>query len=277
MEKKFTQRSFDSEFSTNSEPWGITFDKQNQRIIVTTRQSPFVTVISRFDFNPIYSFGNHGSKIGEFYSPSGLCNQPFTNNLLITDYHHHRIQIFDLSEETKYKPVYTIGPKLNSKLIEFNNPIDICCDIDGSMAVINYDDNAHFFDMSGRYISSLDNSTKNCLFGACYSNSQTQQRHLYVSHRDKKISVWASSSNHYNHKHIVDVTTFGYPRGICCDLDGYVYIACETNCVEIREPRMNFSLLQILYVISIPINMCVDDNNIIMVVLRDNNKVMLFK
>ena len=281
MKQKFTQRSYDTQFSTLQNSYGITFNKQNQQIIVTSEQSPCVSVTSRTDFEPLFSFGNDGKNIWKFNCPKGMCIQPFTNHLLITDDYNNKVQIFDFDDESKYNPSYIIGSNLKSNVC-INRPRDICCDVDGSMAVTNFNDNVHFLDTSGRYISSLYDNPKYAsgLILACYSNSYAQQRHFYtLYYYIDKLRVWDTSSNHRTHNHLFDIPLIHAPRGVCCDLNGYVYISYVNNSIEIREPKMNYSLLQTLKncYLDGPKCMCVDDTNTLMVVNTYNNNVLLFK
>ncbi len=74
---------------------------------------------------------------------------------------------------------------------------------------------------------------------------------------------------------------------VCVDLAGYVYVSCGfrsgAHVVEVRDPRMNFSLLQILGNKSAgpaqfnrPTGLCVDDTNTLMVVDYSNHRVQFF-
>ncbi len=61
------------------------------------------------------------------------------------------------------------------------------------------------------------------------------------------------SSNHHHHQPVSHIPFAGYPRDVCVDLGGYVYVSHfyddydeGVEVVEVREPRMNFSLLQTL-------------------------------
>ena len=77
-------------------------------------------------------------------------------------------------------------------------------------------------------------------------------------------------------------------RGVCVDLAGYVYVSCGAygggNVVEVRDPRMNFSLLQTLGgeqgagpgQFDCPTGLCVDDTNTLMVVDYGNHRVQFF-
>jgi hypothetical protein len=80
-------------------------------------------------------------------------------------------------------------------------------------------------------------------------------------------------------------------RGVCVDLAGYVYVCCAggyglngVQVVKVRDPRMNFSLLQTLggeksddpSKPNQPTGLCVDDTNTLMVAEYGNNRVQFF-
>ncbi len=78
-------------------------------------------------------------------------------------------------------------------------------------------------------------------------------------------------------------------RGVCVDLAGYVYVSCGDGwsglqVVEVRDPRMNFTLLQTLGdengdgpgQFDCPTGLCVDDTNTLMVADQGNHRVQFF-
>jgi DNA-binding beta-propeller fold protein YncE len=126
-------------------------------------------------------------------------------------------------------------------------------------------------------------------FSPSSSSSPASSVLLVADTDNQRLAIWGVSSNHHHHQPISHVNTASCPRGVCVDLAGYVYVSCGgyfggAQVVEVRDRRMNFSLLQTLGgeqgagpgQFNAPTGLCVDDTNTLMVVDHENHRVQFF-
>jgi hypothetical protein len=113
-----------------------------------------------------------------------------------------------------------------------------------------------------------------------------------ADHENNRLSVWSVTSNHHHHEPLFHIPVADRARGVCVDLKGLVYVSCgggwdDYNVVEVREPRMGFRLLQTLGredrkmgsgvgEFNLPMGMCVDENNSLLVADALNHRVQFF-
>ena len=174
------------------------------------------------------------------------------------------------------------------------------------MAVADtYNHRVQLWDASGRFISSVGSGKRkwttrlNRPYDLCYlsppfspsssSSAPASSLLLVTDNGNRRLAIWGVSSNHHHHQPISHIPVANYARGVCVDLAGYVYVSCGdlfggVQVVEVRDPRMNFSLLQTLGgekgagpgQFDCPTGLCVDDTNTLMVVDCGNHRVQFF-
>ena len=268
--------------------------------------------------------GKMGNQLGQLKYPSGLCIQPFTRHLLVCDAANHRIQVVSLdeekndeekndedNEEEKCQSLFVIGRadgKPGEAKGEFNHPSGISCGMDGSMVVADSKNHrVQIFDASGRFLSAFGSKRErpaelNWPHDVCFlfppfspsSSSPSSSLLLVADSSNQRLSIWSVpsssslSSSIQRHQPLDQIPVANQARGVCVDLQGYVYVSCGGwnggHRVEVREPRMNWHLVEILgscdnsgdnsgeksycYYDSgrfhTPIGMCVDDVNTLM-------------
>ena len=218
--------------------------------------------------------------------------QPHINQLLVCDYDNHRMQILSAIDEVQ--PVYAIGEaghKSNTKGA-FNRPLGVCCSPDGSFAVADCGNHrVQRFDAGGRFLTTFGSYGDNedqfnrpydiCALHHHFTPSSSASSLLLVTDRkNHRLSIWSSGDS----QHIASNQVIGCPRGVCVDLNGYVYVSVESHIIYVFDPRKS-NRLQTLGdyqagsapgQLSYPAGMCVDDLNMLMVVEQGNHRVQFF-
>jgi len=80
---------------TFQEPNDIALHHATGRVYITDSTANVVRVFSATDGSALFTFGGYGTSDGLFYYPTGICADPWRNEVLVCDHNNGRIQIFD--------------------------------------------------------------------------------------------------------------------------------------------------------------------------------------
>ena len=293
-------------------PWGITFHPLHQQVIVTDTHPRRVHIFRRQQTHQ-QQFQHQSVLIeAQLNDTSGVCVQPHTENILVCGDVNSHVHVFSPSLQSSSSQVYlqslyAIGSGIPvptapfSRFRQFSNrrfdkPLGICCTPNGSIAVVEYAQHRmQIFDASGRFIStfgSCGNSPHQFLYprDVCYlhphfsPSSSASSLLLIADNSNAHISIWNLSSGPGRDRHIRNIKLEGYPRGICVDMNGLVYLSFYSS-IRVLDPRNDFQLLQRIGTDSVgaepgafsdATGLCVDDTNTLMVVDRGNHRVQFF-
>ena len=293
----FHQRQLNPRLVINLElydyPWDLVFNKHQQEMVVSIEYD--IVFIEKNNFTSLNRLKNPKKVRNYFPNLLGLCFQPYTQHLLVCDQYNRHIQISNYDNLTEtYQPLYNIKPNNQE---EFNGPHGVGCDPAGRILVTDtFNNKIKIFDPSGRYLSffgTFGQTTKDFFFphNLCFlSPFLSSSCHLLVTDNgNNRLSLWDSPCG--EKRHIFNIPVSNDPRGICVDLNNYVYISCgafdddyNQRVVEIREPRKNFLLLQTLSIVRDDgsdkpnqfIGLCVDDENLLMAADYENHQIKFF-
>ena len=267
-------------------PWGIAFDSKNQHVIVSDKNNHRLQSFDRQHLTHHSTVGSYGSNLGQLDSPSGLCLQPQTDQLLVCDWGNHRVQVLSAQSQ----PTKLIGSGQSS---EVNYPFGVCCSPDGSLAVTEWNNcRVQRFDATGRFLSTFGSEGRGesqfkypydlCHLHHHFAPSSSASSLLLVTDwSNKRLSIWSADGR----QHLTNIKMNGNVRGLCVDLNGFVYASCQSqHVVCIYDPRKSYQLLQTLGgeqgsapgQFYFPTGMCVDDLNTLMVVDCGNHRVQFF-
>ena len=321
MNQLFSQRKFNNQLTNSISnelefPWGITFDKKNQQIVISDDYNHCLQFFSRNELKHQGCYGSLGNNKKNFFLPAGLCIQPQTQNLLVCDDRNNRVQVIP-PENLNSKKIssddftYIIKNFNDNKTPmeqSLNRPHGISCDVDGSMAVADTGNSqVVLFDPSGRYLSLIpEEKTTHASWivnDVCFLSppSSVSSILVVIDKFNQQLIVNGIFSNHCDFQSLSKIPICPHPQCVCVDFNGYLYLSSGSpkkttdenlreisHVVEIREPRMNYSLLQILHGKTndvkpddeghffMPVGLCVDDHNILMVVDQGNARIQFF-
>jgi len=280
--------SEDGEFNW---PWGITFDPINQQIIVSDTSNHRLQFFNRHDLSHLLTVGGPGcgKQLGQFNDPTGLAMQPHTNRLLVCDHDNHRLQVLSSSSSSldhPCQPLYAIGSKEGNADGKFRDPFGVCCSPKGEMIVADtFNHRVQLFDPAGRFLTTFgtrgDRDTQlNRPFDVCYlshhfaPSSSASSLLLLADHHNNRVSIWSGDSG--RPQHIFNLKCNNYTRGVCVDLNGFVYVSVLPSFVCIYDPRKHYTMLQQLDGFNRPTGLCVDDHNTLMVADSSSHQVLFF-
>lgn len=202
----------------------------------------------------------------------GISIQPYTNNLLVCWGAEQTVQVFN----DKSAWLYDADMKIPHDNLHFG-PNEVGCDSNGSFSVTGIlDDRIQLFDCSGRRIrvvSPFDFGPEAiCYVNRRFTSSASANLLLVCRPNAGRVVIWDSNGK----QQISDINIHGSTRGICVDLNGYVYVSCF-NCISkdgLHEPIKVYDLRKNALVQTLPIGvfqltnpsgLCVDDTNNLMV------------
>ena len=291
-------------------PRSITYSYQHQTYVMSESYTNYVYFFKHPSHNSQSKIIEKYHNIQSLNYPRGLTTQPITNNLLVCDNHNMNVFCIDKLKQIQIQFTTTInnsqmdfkaGPTLKSTLLykvnnynpnpnSISSPNGVCCYIDGSIAISDtFFDRIRLFDSSGRFLSFFGccgnkYNQFNCPDNLTYLPSQLSASPtlLVADRHNHRLSVWSISSNHHQSQPINQIPVSGSVKGVCVDLNGFVYTSCNRNfysVVEKRDPRMGYKILQIIgnkWHFKSVSSMCVDENNNLAVVDCEDHSVYFF-
>lgn len=143
------------------------------------------------------TFGKKGEQNGQFKFPHTMCIQPFTRNLLVSDWISNRVQVFGVNHDhDSYSFLYQIGKEsINEEESQFSSPKGICCDEKGHIIVADSEnDRIQEFDENGQFLQLFGSSYEfDFPYHICFDKEYHQ---LLISDRYvKRISIWSRDSS----------------------------------------------------------------------------------
>ena len=203
-------------------PDGVAFDSKNKSIVTVDWISNRLKLFSQ-DGKFLSKLGSHGLQKGQLNFPRGVCIQPATHNVIVTD--RDRVQVFSSphvssSSADSFSPLaslFSVGSadKVGRGPSQFNDPRGICCTARGDIIVADsWNHRMQIIDCKGRYVRAFGRQGQ--------KNNQFQHPSGVFVQEDANRMIIADSSNFRLCMWSVDgcepvlaVPIEGYPRGIC--------------------------------------------------------------
>jgi len=282
-----------------SAPHGVAFEPNHKLIVVSVTNSRCLQCWSLQDKEPEYLFGygTVGRKNGALGFPEGVCFQPGSNNLIVTD--EHRVQVFYVPETrcSSSDPVthlFTLGACTDKDEHEpgrFNNPRGVCCTARGDIIVADScNHRMQKFDCKGRYVRAFGsrgdgNNQFQFPHGVCVQEDAEASRMIITDSCNNRLSVWSVDGS----QRILTVPVQRDPRGICNDLHSHrIVVSCGNRCDTIKvfdaKTKNEWKVVQHLGssgsqpgLFNCPYGMCIDDRGVLAVTDLFNHRVQLFQ
>lgn len=263
------------------DPTGITFNSRNQRIIVSDYRNQRIRVFNN-QMNHLNSFGTNGDKRGQSNCPLGVCMQPATNHIIVTEQYDHQIQLF-CNDDYKMQSLYHVGDTEESQEPgNFNHPRGVACNNRGHIYVADcFNHRVQILNEKGLFIRMMggQKGSANHQFDVpcdvCVDWNHNQI--LVVDYWNQRVSVWSGDGSQF-----VRVVSLGdYPNCLTIDHFNRLIVGFD-NKISMFDTR--FNMLQSfgshgnkLGEFSRIAGLCFTDENNLMVCDRNNNRVQLFK
>ena len=164
-------------------------------------------------------FGRHGSGEGELNGPRGLCLDPITKLLYVSDSGNNRVSVFHLDGTFAYH----IAGNDNTSLID--NPWGLAFDPQGNLHVVCYGSRCvKVFTAEGRYLMK-------------YGHGKTMMGPAGIAIDEEGYSFVSEYSGHQcrvlvfdaEHKVLHSIENFASPSGLALDDQGRLYVADHGN------------------------------------------------
>jgi len=198
-------------------PYGVAFDSKHKSIVVTDHNNHRLQFFSQQDGKFLFAYGSEGTKGVQFNCPKGVCIQPATNNVIVTD--SHRLHVFSVSSvsASSLEHLFSVGSAKEggSGPSQFNNPTGICCTARGDIIVADSNNNRmQIFDCKGRHIRAFGslgdgNNQFQYPFDVCVQ--EDANRMIITDCYNNRLSVWSVDGC----EPILTVPAQGSPTGIC--------------------------------------------------------------
>lgn len=259
-------------------PDGITFDSINQIIISNNKENNRIEIFNK----EMKHLNLHNSEDDiQLNHPRGLCMQPATNNVIVSDTKNNRIQICFINDNYKIHKLYAIeGSEMYHTERKFDYPLGITCNNRGHIIVTDYGNNRiKILDEKG-LIRQVMGSIKN-QFHYPYDVCVDYNNHNQIIVADywlRKISIWSSDGSQF----IREIPLVDDPYCLTIDHFGQLIIGFKNN-ISIFDTK-NFKILQSFGSIGaknskfkIVSKICVNDKNDLLVCDNQNNRIKMFK
>jgi len=220
-------------------PWGITTNPKEEQIIVTDREHHQVLIYSA-DGTLTSSFGDFGSRTGQFKRPTGITFDSIKDRLYVTDKDNHRVQIFTSTGSF----IYCFGRR--GKLCgQFNFPWGISVSKCGEMLVVA-DSRNHRLQLFNADDGQFLRKFSDCGTYFDYPRGvdfDATGKYIYATdfnlHHVLRMDI-----NFTTCERIIDDTQLKRPQGIHIDSNGLLMVSSSRqNCIKIFNPQ-NGNLLQ---------------------------------
>lgn len=252
---------------------GITFDEKNQNVIVSDYNNR-VYILDK-ELKCLSTFGTKGKEPGNFNLPNGLCVQPATNNIIVTDEHNNRIQVFsNVDDNAKCENLYIIGnSRISRKEGEFNNPQSVVCNNRGHIIMAEiYSCRVQIFSESGKFLRLVKDAmseSENNQFNSpsdLYIDRNNYSQIMIADYYNKRISVWSSDGSQL----IRNIPLNDYPKCVTIDQKGRLIVGFQSS-IEIFELKCFNSIKQLLV---FDINrLCITDENKLLVCVSGKTNI----
>lgn len=163
-------------------PWAVAVDDKGGKIYVADTGNHRIQVFN-FNLSYQYSFGNYGTKQGQFNWPSHIALNSH-QEVIVADCYNHRIQVFSsegdfLREIKQYR--YT------GLVAELQYPISVCVDQRDVLFVLEHDRNRIcLFDSAGNFMKYFMLADSKHVKQRCYGLAVDRNGFLYVSDSNGK-------------------------------------------------------------------------------------------
>jgi len=277
----------DGEFTR---PYGVAFDSKHKSIVVTDNYNHRLQFFSQQGGKFLSKFGSEGTGNGQLDNPKGVCIQPATNNVIVTD--DSRLQVFSVStssgSSSSLVNLFTVGSdERGSEPSQFNVPRGICCTARGDIIVADCDNNRmQMIDCKGRHVrafGSLGNENDQFHFpwGVCVQ--EDANRMIITDCYNQRLSVWSVDGC----EPILEVPVQGYPQGICTYPRTHrIVVSCwGSNDIKVLDckTKNEWDVIQQFgskgeqpgQFVS-PCGVCIDDRGVLIVADRFNDRVQMF-
>ena len=227
----------------------------------------------------LFSFGTHGTRMTQSMLIRGICIQPCTNNVIITNTHTSApVQIF--TEDGKY--MYGITNQ------DFNHAQGVRCNAGGSIFVTDtLNDRIQMFDRKGKFLRDFGNTISrygdfrlSYPWDVCVDDKNGGEV-IVADNHNQRVSIFSNDGSNFITSFRVDVET----RGVCVDCFGFILVSTfntDVSNIQIYDPR-TFRLLQTIGTTGTapgefqsPTGMCVlEQDNSIVVCDTDNHRIQI--
>lgn len=193
-------------------PQLATFDAKNKNIITTESNNLFI-----YDNKMDYSCKFKIKNAVEFQKIGGICLQPSTNNIIMSDAWANNIKVLLMNDHKEFEYLYSIEEKSQNSRIKY--PHKITCNRRGYIIFINWsDETVQILDEKGIFIRQINivklNDTfhnTDSMYDVCVMTNQI----LISDHLRKRISIWSGDGSQF----IRDVYIDDYP--VCLTVDRF--------------------------------------------------------
>jgi len=196
-----------------SGPHGVAFDSKHKSIVVADCCCHQLQFFSRQDSCKYLSaFRSNGTENNHFGFPTGVCFQPATNNLIVTD--SHRVQVFSISSSSSSSLIhlFSVGkaedfayfylsdaenPAKGSGPSQFNDPSGICCTARGDIIVADSgNDRMQIIDCKGRHVRAFGSQGRGSdqfqnPSDVCVQEDAGANRMIITDSSNQRLSVWS--------------------------------------------------------------------------------------
>jgi len=270
-------------------PIGVAFDSKHKSIVITDHWNHRLNFFSCQTGQFLSAFGSFGTKNGQFNYPGGICMQPATNNVIVTDL--HRLQIFSTSSSgssSSFTHLFSVGSaKRGSGPSQFHDPRGICCTARGDIIVADcYNDRMQIFDCKGRFLRAFGSKGKenNQFYLPCDVCVQEDANRMIITDRSNhRLSVWSVDGR----QPILTVPVQSYPQGICKYPHTHRIVVSCAGSHDIKvfdcKTKNEWNVIQRFGSqgsqpgqFKAPIGVCIDDRGVLFVADFNNHRVQMF-
>ena len=165
------------------------------------------------------TFGRHGSGDGEFNGPRGLCFDPISNLLFVSDSGNNRISVFRLDGTFAY---HITGSSSDNSLID--NPWGLAFDPWGNLHVICYSARSvKVFSAEGKYLMQYGHGKVMGPAGIAIDEEGYSFVSEYSGHQCRVLVFGAE------HQVIHTIQNFSNPAGLALDEEARLYVSDHGN------------------------------------------------
>jgi len=271
-------------------PYGVAFDSKHKSIVVTAFGNHRLQFFSQQDGKFLFAYGSAGTKNGQFNCPKGVCIQPATSNVIVTDC--NRLQVFSVSpvSASSLEHLFFVGSakERGSGPSQFNEPRGICCTARGDIIVADCNNHRmQIFDCKGRHVRAFgsygqaNNQFQNP-WDVCVQ--EDANRMIITDSSNNRLSVWSVDGC----EPILTVPAQGYPAGICKYPHTHrIVVSCDgSNDIKVFDTKTKneWNVVQRFGSqgerpgqFKWPYGVCVDDRGVLFVADFANNRVQMFQ